>query len=108
MNDIQLPLYAVALHGCPGLSISERIASEVRYCDALERALGSNKAVVQTLMAVNRLAVDDGGINADQDAEDRQRVARWLVVTTEASRAGFKGIDATQDAWFEASLVPRV
>ena len=42
-------LYTVALRDFPDLPAKERIAAEVRYCQALERRLGSGTAVADLL-----------------------------------------------------------
>lgn len=94
--------YTVALRDCPGLSALARMQAEIRYCQALERRLGSAQAVATTLRAVIA-SHQDGAPGADADASDALAM-RWRLANMAAHRLGLDGLPQAPSAAFEVSL----
>lgn len=76
--------YLVALINAPDLPAPVRIAAEVRYADALERALGGERQVVQAWL----------GMMERNEAEKL------------AHAAGAMGVAMPRGAYFDVELVP--
>lgn len=94
--------YTVALRDFPGLSALDRMQAEIRYCQALERRLGSAQAVATTLRAVIA-SHRDGEPGLDADATDTLAM-RWRLANMAAHRLGLDGLPQAAGAAFEVSL----
>lgn len=88
------PAYTVALCDFHGLPAKERMAAEIRYCQALERRLGSAAVVAHTLRAV---------MEAEEDAlspEAQALTMRWRMANTAARQVGLQGLGEPAEAYF--------
>lgn len=85
--------YQVALINAPDLPVPARIAAEVRYADALERALGGEHQVVKTWLAAT----------AHGDAPDPAAVP-WQYAEKLAHAAGAAGLALPVGAYFDLEL----
>jgi len=93
--------YTVLLQAAHVLPASERIAAEIRFAAALERALGEPHDVAETLRAW-RYASESP---ADQvDRLTAARAVRWPRAFEQAVRAGLAGLTVSTDARFEVKL----
>lgn len=85
----------VALLNAPDLSVPARITAEVRYADALERALGGEHQVVKAWLAMT--ARDDLPDPAAVPWEQAEKLAHAAATTDLALPSG---------AYFDVDLVP--
>lgn len=92
--------YTVALLA-DGLPASERIAAELRFIGALERALGAPETVAKTYTAW--IAASES--QADEiDKRTAELAVRWPQVYQAAAQAGLRGVHGVQEAHFELRL----
>ncbi len=102
MDQVIATTYTVALRDCPALSQHDRMQAEIRYCQALERRLGSAQAVSTTLRAV--IASHQEG-DPPHDADGSEALAmRWRLANMAAHRLGLQGLQDQPRASFEVSL----
>ncbi len=94
------PAYTVALREHPGLTSAERVTAEVRYCQALERRLGSALLVAETLRTVQANAADGN----DEHADASTFALRWRLANTAARQVGLQGLQDSPAAWFDVRL----
>lgn len=96
--------YTVALRADQVLPAPERIAAEIRFVSALERALGEPAAVADTLRAWQAASESQ----ADEiDKPTAERAVRWPSAYDQAVRAGLAGVQGLRDAIFEVKLARR-
>lgn len=93
--------YTVALQDGHVLPAPERIAAEIRFVSALERALGEPDAVAETLRAWQAASESQ----ADEiDKPTAERAVRWPGAYEQAARAGLAGVYGLREASFEVKL----
>jgi hypothetical protein len=93
--------YTVLLQAAHVLPASERIAAEIRFAAALERALGEPHDVAETLRAWQCASESP----ADQvDRPTAARAVQWPRAFEQAVRAGLAGLTVSTDASFEVTL----
>ncbi len=93
--------YVVSLRDCPGVSLRDRMAAEVRYCKALERRLGSPEAVADALRAA--LAIE-AAKPADLSPEQRLAQARWQQANAAARLLGLNDLANVTGGRFDVRL----
>jgi hypothetical protein len=96
--------YTVALQDGRVLPAPDRIAAEIRFVSALERALGEPQVVAETLHAWQVASESQ----ADQiDQPTAERAVRWPAAYEAAVRAGLAGLHGLDEAGFDVKLVRR-
>lgn len=94
------PPYAVALCGVDGLPPAERITSELRFVNELEKSLGGSEAVVRIYRAWTDASEFD---SSELDNETANLAMKWPKAFELAQRAGLKSI-GDEEAHFEIRL----
>ena len=93
--------YTVALQDGRVLPAPDRIAAEIRFVSALERALGEPQVVADTLRAWQVAS----HARADElDPPTAERAVRWPAAYDQAVRAGLAGLKGLEQAGFEVRL----
>jgi hypothetical protein len=95
------PAYTVLLQAGQALPAGERIAAEIRFAAALEKALGEPQAVAATLQAWQ--CVTESQAN-EVDTPTAARAVRWPRAFEQAVRAGLDGLRGPCDAQFHVTL----
>ena len=90
--------YVVSLQDCPGLSLKDRMAAEVRYCKALERRLGSPEAVADALRAAQAI---EAAKPSDLTPEQRLTQVRWQQANGAARLIGLNDLANVTGARFD-------
>jgi hypothetical protein len=93
--------YVVSLQDCPGISLKDRMAAEVRYCKALERRLGSPDAVADALRAVQAI---EAARPADLSPEQKLAQARWQQANAAARLFGLNDLANVAEGRFDVRL----
>lgn len=93
--------YVVSLQDCPGISLKDRMAAEVRYCKALERRLGSPEAVADALRAVQAI---EAGNAANLAPEAKLAQVRWQQANGAARLIGLNDLANATGARFDVRL----
>jgi len=91
--------YTVALYH-PTLSAGRRRVAEVRFCEALERRLGSPSAVAAAFRTARAVQLDDC---ESDEAETAQM--RWRLASGAAQQFALHGIGHDANVYFDL-LVP--
>ncbi len=98
--------YTATLFDCPA-SDADRREAEVKFCDALEAALGGADQVAPAYQAYDAAFKTHGELPLPAAASDAERaaVARWEVAEAAGNRAAFAGgVGDLRGAHFEISI----
>ena len=93
--------YVVSLQDCPGISLKDRMAAEVRYCKALERRLGSPEGVASALSAALAIEAEKP---ADLSPEQKLAQVRWQQANAAARLLGLNDLANVTGGRFDVQL----
>lgn len=101
MDTVIDTLYTVSLVDFPALPLIERMAAEMRYGAALEKALGSPEGVAKAYGAWCVAADSD----ATEITTDEANLAQtWLRAVDLARTAGLRNLGDAEGGYFEVRL----